>query len=176
LQCPGRWPYGGIWFDHYGHFLLETLARAWHLADLPGPVVFHRPPDRPGGPIAATMTAWQTELVTSLLGTPSRIHFVTSTMEFEELAVAEAGCVLGERCTTDQAAAAPSLSTSPGSPRPTTRPSSRVPRRRDTRAGSTIVSSGSSPPPPAGGSAIAAGLDVRQDFTAVWRILHDSGV
>jgi hypothetical protein len=32
------------------------------------------------------------------------------------------------------------------------------------------------PAPPAGRSAIAADLDVRQDFTAVWRILHDSGV
>ena len=105
MTCPGRWLYGGIWFDHYGHFLLETLARAWHLADLAGPVVFHRAPDRPGGQIASTMTRWQVELVSALFGTPSRIHFVTRPMEFEELVVAEAGCVLGERCTTHQAAA-----------------------------------------------------------------------
>lgn len=101
----GRWLYGGIWFDHFGHFLLETLARAWHLADTAGPVVFHRPPDRPGGPIPSTMTPWQAQLVTALLGAPSRVHFVTAPMAFEMLVVPAAGCVLGERCTRRQAAA-----------------------------------------------------------------------
>lgn len=99
----GRWLYGGIWFDHFGHFLLETLARAWHLADNPGPVVFHRPPDRSGAPVATTMSLWQEELVTALLGTPSRIHFLTLPTEFEELVVPEPGCVIDERCTAAQA-------------------------------------------------------------------------
>ena len=27
--------YGGLWFLHYGHFLVETLARLWVLTDLP---------------------------------------------------------------------------------------------------------------------------------------------
>ena len=263
-RCPGRWLYGGIWFDHYGHFLLETLSRAWHLADLPGPVVFHRPPDRPGGPIATTLTAWQEELVTALLGTPSRIHFVTTTMEFEELVVADSGCVLGERCTKDQAAALAMIGT-----RITAAPAraerndrklwlsrsaltrGRVVGERDfeidlAAAGFEVVHpesmplaaqirafdearlvagfTGSAfhtallagrrraelvhfarftaanhktfvlcaaaagypsrfhdcflgfvPASPADGSAIAAGLDVRQDFAAVWRILNDPG-
>jgi hypothetical protein len=102
---PGRWIYGGIWFEQYGHFLLETLARAWYLADAPGPVVFHRPPDRSGGPVATTMCLWQEELITALLGTPSRVHFLTLPTEFEELVVPDPGCVVGERCTVAQAAA-----------------------------------------------------------------------
>lgn len=101
----GRWYYGGIWFEHYGHFLLETLARAWYLADTTGPVVFHRPPERSHGPIGVTMSRWQRELVTAMLGDPSRVLFLDTPTEFEELVVPEAGCVLGERCTTAQATA-----------------------------------------------------------------------
>jgi capsular polysaccharide biosynthesis protein len=264
LQCPGRWLYGGIWFDHYGHFLLETLARAWHLADLPGPVVFHRPPEQPGGPIAATMSAWQRELVNALFGTPSRIHFVTSTMEFEELVVAEAGCVLGDRCTTDQADALARIGTRIAAPAPVERNDRKLWLSRSALTRGCVIGErdfetdlaaagfevihpqamplaaqirafdearlvagftgsafhtalmasrrraelvhfarftaandktfelcaaaaaypsqfhdcflGFLPAPPAGTSGFAAALDVRQDFTAVRRILHDSGV
>lgn len=264
MRCPGRWLYGGIWFDQYGHFLLETLARAWHLADLAGPVVFHRPPARPGRPIATTMNAWQRALVTPLLGTPSRVHFVTSTMEFEELVVAEAGCVLGERCTTEQAAALATIGARIAAPTPAERNDRKLWLSRSALTGGCVVGErdfetdlaaagfevihpetmplaaqirafdearlvagftgsafhtallagrrraelvhfarytaanqktfelcaaaagypsrfhdcflGFVSAPPAGTSAIAASLDVRQDFTAVWRILHDSGV
>ena len=264
LQCPGRWLYGGIWFDHYGHFLLETLARAWHLADLPGPVVFHRRPEQPGGPIAATMSGWQTELVNALFGTPSRIHFVTSTMEFEELVVAEAGCVLGDRCTTDQADALARIGKRIAAPAPAERNDRKLWLSRSALTRGCVIGErdfetdlaaagfevihpqamplaaqirafdearlvagftgsafhtalmagrrraelvhfarftaandktfelcaaaagypsqfhdcflGFLPAPPAGTSGFAAALDVRQDFTAVRRILHDSGV
>jgi capsular polysaccharide biosynthesis protein len=101
----GRWLYGGIWFEHYGHFLLETLGRAWHLAETAGPVVFHRPARDAAGAVPATLNDWQTELITALLGSPSRLHFIAAPTEFEELVVAETGSVIGERFTAAQAAA-----------------------------------------------------------------------
>lgn len=101
----GRWLYGGIWFEHYGHFLLETLSRAWHLGEAGGPVAFHRPARDPTGAVPVTMLPWQRELVTALLGSPTRVHFITAPTVFDELIVPEAGSVIGERFSTAQAAA-----------------------------------------------------------------------
>ncbi len=40
-QLPGTWLYGGTWFNHFGHFLLETVTTLWPGAPVDG-LVFHR--------------------------------------------------------------------------------------------------------------------------------------
>jgi hypothetical protein len=41
-RLAGRYAYGGTLFEHFGHFLLESLARAWWLRGAPGlPVLWH---------------------------------------------------------------------------------------------------------------------------------------
>ena len=88
-ECTGAWAYGGVLWDHYGHFLLEALARAWALRALPGlPVLWHR---RVGH---ARLTAWQSDIL-DLIGLGGREHrVVTRPVRVARLAVAQAGFVM----------------------------------------------------------------------------------
>lgn len=86
LRClPGPHLYGGVLFNHFGHFLLESLARAWALQCQPDlPVVWHVI-----GPQA--ITRWQTEIFKLLGIDTSRFVLVTEPSEVELLHIPEAG-------------------------------------------------------------------------------------
>ncbi len=84
----GRFLYLGWFFNHYGHFLLESLGRLWALeeADAIDGVLFHgdSPPARPLLRILA------------LAGLePARIHLITEPIEVETLLVPSQRSVLG---------------------------------------------------------------------------------
>ncbi len=76
--------YLGWYFDHFGHFLLESLARTWVLPQLDPKmkVVFHRErPDPPGG---------TTRLMLELLGIPpERILFLDQQTRLRRVIVPE---------------------------------------------------------------------------------------
>lgn len=40
-QLSGRWLYGGTWFNHFGHFLTETVSTLWPAEAVDG-LVFHQ--------------------------------------------------------------------------------------------------------------------------------------
>jgi len=65
-ELAGDWIYAGVLWDHYGHFLLEALARAWALAAVPGvPLLWHR------RVVHARLAPWQAEIL-DLLGLGGR--------------------------------------------------------------------------------------------------------
>jgi hypothetical protein len=83
--------FGGYLYDHYGHFLLESLARLWvPAAAAPAPVVW----------IAAwteSLTPWMHEVL-DLLGVDGRRHVVTSAsgpLAVDQLLIPDAGFEFG---------------------------------------------------------------------------------
>lgn len=65
--------YGGVFFEHFGHFLVETLARLWYAADHPDlPVMFIRPSGSP----TPKLRLWQRDIL-DLLEIRNPIEFVT---------------------------------------------------------------------------------------------------
>lgn len=74
--------YGGYFFDHFGHFLLESLARAWvveEVGDLPFVWAAGDPPN-----------AWQSEVL-SMLGLTMSHCFPQRPTRFRRLVIAEPG-------------------------------------------------------------------------------------
>lgn len=74
--------YGGCFFDHYGHFLLESLARAWAVEET-GPLPFAW---LSGGP----PNAWQSDIL-ERLGLTMPHRFPMRPTLFRRLAVPQAG-------------------------------------------------------------------------------------
>jgi capsular polysaccharide biosynthesis protein len=93
VRLPGRYRYGGIMLGHFGHFLLETLARAWSLrGDTSGdaaPILWH-------GTFGQGLSAWQQEVFVMLGLDTSRFHLVHAPTVVEEIEVADAGFRLGQ--------------------------------------------------------------------------------
>jgi capsular polysaccharide biosynthesis protein len=58
-RLPGRFIYGGVLFNHYGHFLIDTLCRFWYLRGHDDLAIWHRRPQNPIEP-------WQEQLFTML--------------------------------------------------------------------------------------------------------------
>lgn len=74
--------YGGYFFDHFGHFLLESLARAWVVEEVGAlPFVWAS-----GGPA----NVWQNEVL-SLLGLGQPMLFPKRPIRFRQLIVPEPG-------------------------------------------------------------------------------------
>ncbi len=94
----GRHVYGGILFGHFGHFLVESLSRAWFLRRHPDlPVLWHRH----GGRASPAQGA-----VLELLGLAPRPDcVVTDTVTVEELLVPRQAAVMGGAFEPGQAAA-----------------------------------------------------------------------
>lgn len=65
----GDFVYGGQLWDHFGHFLLEGLSRAWAFAALPGPILWQRRAQH------ARLQGWQQEIF-DRLGIGGREHRV----------------------------------------------------------------------------------------------------
>lgn len=88
-ELTGEWFYGGLFIPHWGHFLLESLARVWALRGRAANIVWHTL-----NPTAAPLK-WQAELLALLgLGT-ARHHFVVRPTAIERLTVPEPGFILG---------------------------------------------------------------------------------
>lgn len=82
--------FGGYFFEHYGHFLLETLSRLWF---------FKSRPDKPVVWMSFENAApqdWHLELLRSL-GVENELLCINEQAEFAELIVPEAGYVISSR-------------------------------------------------------------------------------
>lgn len=83
----GDFVYGGQLWDHFGHFLLEGLARAWAFADLPGPILWQRRASH------GRLLGWQ-QAIFDRLGLGGREHRVVDRpIRVARLAVPEPGLV-----------------------------------------------------------------------------------
>lgn len=87
-RLEGPHAYGGVLFRHFGHFLIETLSRAWFLRSQPGlPVLWHQH-DRPIG-------APHREIL-ALLGIGCRADLILhEAASVAELVVPAPGAVMG---------------------------------------------------------------------------------
>ena len=86
--------YGGILINHFGHFLLEALSRAWAITDYPDvDVYFHLGPREKYNSFT-DLKSWQQELLSAVLIRPERLHFITEDTGFDELMVPEPGFVI----------------------------------------------------------------------------------
>lgn len=87
-RLAGRHAYGGLLFGQFGHFLTESLARAWYLRAHPElPVLWHLRAGR------TALAAWQRDIL-AMLGLPEQPLGVTEPLEVEELVVPAPGFVL----------------------------------------------------------------------------------
>ena len=83
----GDFIYGGQLWDHFGHFLLEGLTRAWAFARLPGPILWQRRAPH------STLLGWQQDIL-DRIGLGAREHRVIDRpVRVARLAVPEQGLV-----------------------------------------------------------------------------------
>jgi len=81
--------YGGIVMHHYGHFLFETLARAWFLKrSRPARAVWHILPDLP------KLYRWQTEILSMLGLEVAPDDLILEPTRFAKLIIPQAGAEL----------------------------------------------------------------------------------
>lgn len=85
----GTFLYAGVMWDHFGHFLIEGLARAWSFAQLPAaPLLWH--PRRPPG----RLLRWQRDIF-RLIGHGDRDHrFVARPVRVARLGIPDPGVVM----------------------------------------------------------------------------------
>lgn len=100
----GRSNYGGLLFNHFGHFLLETLARAWYIQSHSDDVYFFKTEAAQPDDVNELFT-WQQELLAGLTGDINRIKIIHSGTVFEKFIVPKPGFVIRKYCRRDQAAA-----------------------------------------------------------------------
>lgn len=88
----GTWIYGGVLRPHYGHFLLESLSRAWFLRRRPDlPILWHAANGR------AVLSPWHRE-VFAMLGMPEgRMQVILRPTAVERVLLPDAGCVIERR-------------------------------------------------------------------------------
>ena len=86
----GKWLYGGVWMEHFGHFILETLGGLWPEPDdsFDG-IIFHAPYRNPAN-------AWQQEFLRRTGWPAARVRFEwmrkhTKTTDIEHLVVPAVG-------------------------------------------------------------------------------------
>lgn len=92
--------YAGVYFHHFGHFLLESLARLWYAKDHPEiPVIWIGRDDRPEPP---ELRGWQNEII-ALLGIRNQTRVLTRPQRFSELHVPDAGYKYADYCHPQQA-------------------------------------------------------------------------
>lgn len=96
--------YGGIIFNHYGHFLLESLARAWYLLDSEGDVYFHQKGKNKNGTYAG-LKSWQQIILSHLITDTTRIKIINEPLRFDQLTIPDAGYVIKQYCVPAQAKA-----------------------------------------------------------------------
>lgn len=84
----GSWYYGGLWMQHFGHFLIETLPTLWAY-DGKLPVLFHRLGDT---------APWKLELL-QLAGAYGQPIFIDEPLRIEHLVVPGRPVSLNHSCT-----------------------------------------------------------------------------
>ncbi len=77
--------YFGPLFWHYGHFLLESLARVWAVRGFDGVIAWSCPPSR-----SISLRDWQKDIL-RLLGIENRILLITRNTRFNRVMVPEVG-------------------------------------------------------------------------------------
>lgn len=81
--------YGGVMFPHYGHFLLESLSRAWFALQHPQlPIFWHASNG------LDTMSKWRWEVFGLLGVSAARIKFIMRPTLVDHVLLPDAGCVL----------------------------------------------------------------------------------
>jgi capsular polysaccharide biosynthesis protein len=89
----GKAIYGGIITSHYGHFLVETLARTWYINKDSSDVYFYTIQGGKNKGTYEELTQWQKEILVALVGTEDRIKIISRATVFDELLIPEPGCV-----------------------------------------------------------------------------------
>jgi len=90
---PGTWLWAGVLFDHFGHFLTESLTRMWAWYHLTEPVAgICYMPKRPGR--GGELRSYQTQVLAAF-GVDVPVHLVTEPTQFESLIVPGQGFGLG---------------------------------------------------------------------------------
>jgi len=82
--------YGGFLVDHYGHFLLEGLARLWSLSKIEAPILFQTPP----GLNKITSLPKYMQEIFGLLGVSEKVVLVDRPVSVETLYIPDAANVL----------------------------------------------------------------------------------
>jgi capsular polysaccharide biosynthesis protein len=88
-KLDGEYIYGGLIFDHYGHFITESLARFWYIRKHKGlPIVWHRLNKR------MEFSGWQKEIF-QIIGLSDRTHLIVDRpISLERVRLADPGFVL----------------------------------------------------------------------------------
>lgn len=85
--------YAGVFFDHFGHFLLESLARLWYAKDRPElPIIWIGVDSWKTSPPLRT---WQTDIL-RVLGVRNPVRILTEPTRFKKLHVPDAGYKYGD--------------------------------------------------------------------------------
>ncbi|MFZ2727301.1 MAG: glycosyltransferase 61 family protein [Methylococcaceae bacterium] len=84
--------YGGMLFDHYGHFLLESLARVWYIYNSTEDVYFYYP--HKNNFIYNELATWQKTILRGLFSNTERIKIINEPLVFKELIIPDAGFVI----------------------------------------------------------------------------------
>lgn len=88
-QLTGRYVYGGLLFDRYGHFLVESLARYWYIKRYPRRALLWHRRD------SAELLPWQEEIL-AMLDVPAHSHnIVLRPTRVEHLIVPQLGAEVG---------------------------------------------------------------------------------
>jgi hypothetical protein len=86
----GKHLYAGVLMDHYGHFLTESLARAWAIKAYPDlPFVWQANPRK------KRLNGWQTEILALLGIDNARVMLVNRATRFETIVLPDTGLWLG---------------------------------------------------------------------------------
>lgn len=88
-QLTGTFVYGGVMRPHYGHFLMESLARAWFLREFPDlPILWHTANGK------GSLSAWRREIFALLGISEERFHFVLRPTAVQRVLLPDPGSVL----------------------------------------------------------------------------------
>lgn len=95
-ELTGTYIYAGLLFRHFGHFLLESLARLWFIKQNPDlPVLWVAAQQQP------ELSTFQKEIL-SLLKVKNPIHILTEQSKIEELIVPQTGYMVSSEFSTLQ--------------------------------------------------------------------------
>lgn len=93
---PGRWLWGGVLMEHFGHFLTESTGRLWALDALEGPLdgIVYLPEKGFGGELPLALKSYQ-RLFLDLLGIDLPVRILTRATRIETLEVPGPGFGIG---------------------------------------------------------------------------------